>query len=112
LRTLIENEVAEGWYVEFKEMLPSSKKIGHSIAAFANSDGGWLIFGIKANNKNIAIEIVGIDIKENENICDKLRDIIKNNIKPVPYFKIKIVNISSNKLVVLVNVKKAMKLHM
>jgi hypothetical protein len=40
------DKVSEGWFVEYKGDFQNSKKISHSIASFANSDGGWYIVGI------------------------------------------------------------------
>lgn len=62
LKKLIQNEVAEGWYVEYKETFPSNKKIGHFIASFVNSEGGWYIIGIQANENNSAKTIKGFDL--------------------------------------------------
>ena len=64
LNILIENQVAEGWYVEYKKDFPSTNKIGHSIASFANSDGGWYIVGVEANEDNVATSILGFDITQ------------------------------------------------
>lgn len=106
LNKLIEKEVAEGWYIEYKENFPSSNKIGHSIAAFANSDGGWYIVGIKANQDNVAELINGFDLITNRNPKEKIRDIIKTHISPVPFFESKLIELSDNRAILLIHVER------
>ena len=38
--------VAEGWYIEYKGGLVSTKSIAKSLAAFANHYGGWIFYGV------------------------------------------------------------------
>ena len=52
LSTLIENEVSEGWTLEYKSKILKSKDIAKSIASFANSEGGWYIVGVEEKGKN------------------------------------------------------------
>ena len=40
LKKLIENDITEGWFIEYKGSFPKNKKIANSIASFANSEGG------------------------------------------------------------------------
>lgn len=49
----------EGQQLDFKFAITDSKKIARSMAAFANSDGGVLLIGVKDNGK-----IVGIKTEE------------------------------------------------
>jgi predicted HTH transcriptional regulator len=49
----------EGQQLDFKYAITDSKKIARSISAFANSDGGILLIGVKDNGK-----IVGIKTEE------------------------------------------------
>lgn len=108
LNLLKEREVAEGWFVEYKEQFTEPKKISQSIAAFANSDGGWLIIGIRDNTNNAAEEIVGFDLASINQPKEKLRDIIKSNISPAPYFESKLINISEDKVVLVVYVEQGL----
>jgi hypothetical protein len=106
LNKLIDQEVSEGWYVEFKEDFPSTKKIGRSVAAFANSDGGWLIIGIKTGRHNNKAEtLVGFNISDNDKPIDRIRDIVKNHVIPIPYFKTKFIRLDSGKGVLLVLIR-------
>ncbi len=107
LQKLIDNEVAEGWYVEYKEDFPHNKKIGHSIASFANVEGGWYIIGVESDKaSNVATDIVGFDLSSYTTPKDKLRNIIKGNINPMPFFESKLIKLSNNKGVLVVRIEK------
>ena len=46
----------EGQQLDFKFAITDSKKIARSMAAFANSDGGVLLIGVKDNGKIVGIK--------------------------------------------------------
>lgn len=106
LKKLIENNISEGWNIEYKEKFPKdNKKIANSIASFANSEGGWYIVGIKENkNESNPFEIVGFELESNRKPDDKITNIVKDNINPIPYFETKLVEIPENKVVLVVQV--------
>lgn len=106
LDRLVENEVAEGWYIEYKQDFPSAKKVGHSVAAFANSDGGWFIVGVKANRQNVADSVPGFKVAAVRNPKDRLRDIVRNHINPVPFFESTIIEVSTGKVVLVAYIEK------
>jgi predicted HTH transcriptional regulator len=63
LHTLIDNEVTEGFYLEFKSNFQEPRKIAKSIASFANTYGGWYFIGVDdEETTNIARDIVGFDV--------------------------------------------------
>jgi ATP-dependent DNA helicase RecG len=74
----------EGYNVDFNIRVPSKmKEVTSEVCAFANSEGGYLIFGIDNSGK-----IFGIDIDNNtrSKIQDAVRDIspaIQVNLYPV-----------------------------
>ena len=105
LKKLIENNISEGWFVEYKGSFPNNKKIAKSIASFANSEGGWYIIGIEENeNESKPSEIIGFDLETNRKPADKITNIVKDNIDPIPYFESKVVEIPENKHVLVVQV--------
>lgn len=94
------DKVAEGWFVEYKGDFQTPKKISHSIASFANSDGGWYIVGIDGEKgTNLAKKIVPFDLNKHSEPKDKVRNIIVNGINPTPFFESKLIKISNNKAV-------------
>lgn len=104
LRQLIEKEVAEGYFVEYKSDIPAAAKIAKSIASFANSYGGWLIVGVRTNDDNIAREICGIDRAVHGDPISKIRDSIKAHVDPVPVFRIRSIDRGDGRVVVIVHV--------
>ena len=95
LKKLKDNDVSEGWFIEYKESFPkNNKKIANSIASFANSEGGWYIVGIKeSDNESKPSEIIGFDLDSYKKPTDKITNIVKDNIDPIPYFESKVIKI-------------------
>ena len=102
LEKLIENSVAEGYYVEYKRQFVKNEKIAHSISSFANAYGGWYIVGVKTNEHNIATEICGFNLSDYSDPIDKIREIVKSNIDPVPLFYSQVIQLDEEKAVLVV----------
>lgn len=113
LQKLIDNSISESWYVEFKADIPkkTSKidgaKIVKSISAFANTKGGWLFYGVQANDKNIATNLCGIDFNEYKNISDQVSQIISSNIAPKPIYHFKTVPLQSGNFVFVIKIEES-----
>lgn len=113
LQKLIDNSISEGWYVEFKANIPiktskiDGSKIVKSISAFANTKGGWLFYGVEANDKNIATNLCGIDTNEYQNIADQISQIIASNIAPKPVYHFKLVLLQSGKTVFVIKIEES-----
>ena len=73
----------EGLELEFKEKLPDSDKeklsTFKSVVAFANTEGGKLIFGVNDEGT-----IVGIDDAEQQSTRDRLDQMIRAMVSPWP----------------------------
>jgi len=103
LRKLIDNEVAEGFYVEFKGEFQENRKIAKSIASFANTYGGWYFIGIKDEEKtNIAKEIVGFDINKHKQPKEDIRLIVGTYIHPIPFFEMNLLKNDDGKHVLVI----------
>jgi len=77
-------ELTEGLYIDWKADIPNA--LGKYVASFANTRGGYIFIGIKedpATKK--ADKFDGISILQNP--LDKVRNLIKDTISPVPYFE-------------------------
>lgn len=85
--------VNEGWYVEYKSQIPKAPSIAKSIAAFANTYGGWLFYGISEESKenSVAGNYVGILRENMDAALQTIRQAAANAINPVPHFDIKVV---------------------
>jgi len=86
LQALIADSVSEGYFVEYKGILPASTKIAKSIASFANTYGGWYIVGVTTDAHNIAQNIPGFSLDDYHDPIASLRDSIRLGIDPVPVF--------------------------
>lgn len=105
LKKLIENDVSEGWVIEYKGSFPKNKNIANSIASFANSEGGWYFIGIEEKeNESKPSEIIGFNLEDYKKPADKVTNVVKDNIDPIPYFETKLVEIPENKFVLVVQV--------
>lgn len=76
------------------------------ICSFANSSGGYLIYGVR-DSKGIATEIVGIDIPDNN--TEKFQLDRKNNLNPVmpkmPSIQFKFIPLLNGKYIVIIHVQ-------
>lgn len=98
LKELIENEISEWRFLDYKKELNTD--ISKDVAAFANSMWWWLIIWMQEWNNWVAWELVWIDGK-------KIHDIIQlkvvSNIEPTPVFEIKNIEFK-NKVITIVKV--------
>jgi hypothetical protein len=74
----------EGQQLEFKRALPEPvdelvKRVMKTVAAFANGDGGRILFGITKE-----YEVIGIDASDSDNDRDRLSDLIDDWVSPRP----------------------------
>lgn len=104
LQKLIDHRVAEGYYVEYKSDFPTRPKIGHSIASFANTYGGWYFVGIKTDENNVANEICGFAVAAHHDPIARIREIVKYHIDPVPIFYPQVVPLDTERAVLVVYV--------
>jgi len=90
--------VAEGWYVEYKKEKPDGKKIAKSVSSFANSHGGTYFIGIESDPKsNCAVNFGGV-----VDSPDVIRDSVRGNLQPFPYFETFAIDIGNGKRVLMV----------
>ena len=94
LEKLMDEEISEGLYVEYKEDFPTH--LAKIVASFANTFGGWIIIGVDARNpRNVPTAFPGINISNDPK--DRFRNICQGNITPVPLFSSKLILKSTNK---------------
>lgn len=53
--------IRESEFIDYKEKLPSNDKIAALVTAFANTYGGWIVFGVKEDDDAKPEAIVGVD---------------------------------------------------
>lgn len=85
LKLLIKNEVQENIHLDYKDSRAIDRKKRHEIAkdvsAFANSDGGLLIYGIREENHLPTTLDEGVD--HNKYTREWLEEVITSNITPI-----------------------------
>lgn len=83
-------EVKEGWYVEYKAEITSQASIAKSIAALANSYGGWLFYGVseKAKDNPVAGNFPGIATDALSAALQSIRQAAAEYLSPLPHFDI------------------------
>ena len=111
---LVEREIGEGWYIEYKRDVPKLKsgkldnnKIAKSISSFANTKGGWIFWGIESDDKNKPTVITGFDISIYRNFEDQISQIINSNISPKPYYHFKKIILNENNVVLVIQVEES-----
>jgi len=83
--------VSEGWFVEYKEQLPSPPAIAKSVSAFANHRGGWLMIGVRESKDGSrrAAAFPGVDADAVHGLTDRIRDAVRSHTDPTPHFDIR-----------------------
>jgi hypothetical protein len=105
LNVLVTERVSEGYWVEYKQAFPDNRKVAKSIASFANTYGGWFFVGIEASSAdNVATQIAGFSLDQVQNPIDRLREVVKSHIDPIPLFHITLVRLSTGNAVLVVYV--------
>jgi hypothetical protein len=75
--------IGEGPSVEYKRQLPgttieSKRKVLKTVTAFANQDGGHILFGMNPDE----VTVVGLEDAEFKDVRDRLGQLIRGNVVP------------------------------
>lgn len=100
IQALIDTQQKESVILEFKEQISGSEKekreIPKDISAIANTEGGFIIFGIK-EDAGKASEIVGIDKTIGRQPVEEwVENILISNVRPRLIVKPKVITLSVN----------------
>lgn len=111
LQSLVKERVIEDLHLEYKDgrALMDSKKdeISKDVSAFANADGGTIIYGISENSNHEPEYIGGVDPSDKSH--EWLEQIIHSRIQPIiPTIKIRTIKLSTlqGRVVYIVHVPK------
>ena len=84
------NEICESQILDYKEQLLDDNKLLKHVSAFANTQGGFLVYGVKeTGNGGYPEEILGIDT--NQINKERIEQVILGNIQPRLNIKIQLV---------------------
>src|SRR5260370_35736646 len=104
LQVLGSDSVSEGYFVEYKGILPAATKIAKSIASFANTYGGWYIVGVTTDGHHVAQRIPGFSLDDCHDPIASLRDSIRSGVDPVPVFFPQVVTLAPKRALLAVYV--------
>lgn len=113
LQSLVDQRVAEGWYFEYKGAFPPrSERLAHSVAAFANTDGGWLFVGIEAERRtttdkriaSVASRVAGFSLVDHGDPVGTLGNVVRDHVSPTPLFFPQVVDVADDEAVLVVYV--------
>lgn len=108
LERFIDLKIGENLNLEYKSQLNIDngdlrKEFLEDISAFANSNGGHILFGIK-EDKGVPIEILGIEVDDVDNFKLKLQNILNSSISPQIDYSLGIVKISDLKFILIIQI--------
>lgn len=112
LQDLIEEQIPEGKNIEYKRELPNStdeskKEFLADISSFANSAGGYLIYGVDEEN-GYPQKIPGIQTDNIDNEKLRLENIIREGIDPrIPGISIIAIPLHNQRFVFLIHIPKS-----
>ncbi len=77
-------DTSEGWYVEFKAILPNAKSIAKSLSSFANTYGGWLFYGVaEDSHKGVkSYTFPGIPVGDAAEAEQKIAQAVIHHVSP------------------------------
>ncbi len=105
LQLLISRSVSEGYFVEYKSQMQTTEKIAKSIAALANTYGGWYFVGIEADKThNVATNICGFSLATCADPIATVREVARSRISPAPIFYSQVVKITHDLMVLVIYV--------
>ena len=113
LQRLIDNGVRESLLIDYKLKLPGDKDADkkeflQDVTAFANADGGDLLFGVR-ENKMVAVELVGVDANEAEGEILRLKNLCRDCVDPrIHGLRIQAVDVTPGRCVVHLRVPKSL----
>ena len=86
LQALIENQVAEGKMIEYKESLPGAstndkKEFLADVSSFANASGGHLVFGMKEAG-GLPKELCGLQLTDVDDAILRLENLMRDGLEP------------------------------
>jgi hypothetical protein len=83
--------------VEFKRELPAQlERVMRTVAAFANGDGGVVLFGVEDDG-----HIAGLPRNAARGAVDQLTNIIRDRVRPLPAFRAEIIQATGGSIVAL-----------
>lgn len=112
LRSLVEDQVAEGKNIEYKSALPNNsdrdkKEFLADISSFSNSSGGYIFFGVSEKN-GLPVDLKGIADVDTDAEILRFENLLRDSISPrLPGVSIRAISIEGNGPVLAMHIPKS-----
>lgn len=110
LEALVTYGRSEGRSLDFKLIFPGAgekavKDFLADVSAFANTDGGDIVIGVREDGNGVAAEIVGISAATLDTDLLRIEDQLRNCIDPrIPQFRVQTITLASGAAVLVMRV--------
>ena len=112
LQALVDNQVSERKYLEYKQCLPGNldsdkKEFLADVTSFANAAGGDLIYGVKEND-GVAEEVCGLGSINKDDEKQRLENMIRHGVQPrIPGLAIEAVDIEKKGFAIIIRIPRS-----
>lgn len=111
IQDLINNDINESKKIEYKRELNLEKEkeraeFLYDLTAFANADGGDIIFGIEEDD-GVPKQIIGIEIDNRDKYCLNIENVLREGVSPRLNYSIRFFEIDINKYVIITRITKS-----
>jgi hypothetical protein len=112
LQALVETKSSEGKEIDFKLTLPGKadsdrREFLYYISSFANTIGGYLVFGIE-EKAGVATALVGLEKINPDDQIRRLEEMARDGIRPpIPGIQTAAINLESGRLIIVMRIPKS-----
>src|SRR5438876_6503807 len=112
LQVLIDNKISEHKRIEYKSALPGNsnedrKEFLADVSSFANTAGGYLIYGIVAND-GIPVDLCGVELDSVDRLKLTWQSRLRDCVEPqIPGIDIQPIELSSGNWVIILRIPRS-----
>jgi hypothetical protein len=109
---LIENAVPEGTSIDYKEQLhldsrEQRKEFAADVTSFANTNGGYLVFGV-SENEGVINEINGEVFSNIDHLKQKIENLLRDMVEPrMNGLQMKAIEINAEKSIFIIRIQRS-----
>jgi hypothetical protein len=108
IEELVTNKTREGKFLEFKQEIKiggegERKEFLADVSSFANTSGGYIIFGIK-EEKGQASQIIGVNTSDPDSLTLQMESMIRDGIRKRIAYRIKFLEIAKDEFIILIQI--------
>jgi hypothetical protein len=112
LQALVDNEVSERKYLEYKQCLPGSsdtekKEFLADVTSFANAAGGHLIYGMREKD-GVAAEVCGVSSTNKDHEKQRLESMMRDGVQPrIPGYALECVDLEKKGFLITIGIPRS-----